>query len=294
VEKKDPPDAVFCNRDRSVFRDGGKPRPQYRDRLKAERWIQQYGACEASLKARSATSQALVQAAAGQSDAGTSKAAAESLNSVQKDLSNAEMDRHAAYGVVQSELRRELDYALWDYEAHLGWSVLGGAGGSLAQGPTVQYAIREHVPPGLKFTLSAGLERTSNLTWSATQPLYSNVTVRDASAQWTFPLIGTASFGWIHSWFLVGAGAAWTPEQHQLALVGKVGVAILENWLGTSDVDPNCGSASAAGGEGELRFVVEPWIPVGQPSAGPVSVLFGVEISAGVGWIRSAKCPYED
>jgi hypothetical protein len=282
----------LCYRDRPIFTN---PTPKHDDRLKAGRWLEQYSACVGFLSPQIAALQSQVQTAASGADPGASKAPAASLTSYQQALTEAQIDSHLAYGLIQNEFRNEFDYALWDHELQAGWSVLGGAGGALAQGPTLQYAIREHSPPGFKYTLSAGVERTSNLTWDVNQPVNADVVVRDSDHHWTIPLVGTASFGWTHSWFFAGAGPAWTVEQHQWAVVGRVGIAILENWLGSGDPNPLCRDQLSKDppfkGEGELRFVVEPWIPIGQ-TGGPVTILFGAEVSAGAGWGRSAKCPY--
>jgi len=268
--------------------------PTRADREEAERWLLSYPACESFLNEKISQLEAEIQQAAnaaavpaaGMPTAG--QIATCKLGNYQGALASAQIDRHESYNIIHDELHEELDYKLWREQIMLTGTVLGGAGGARDIGLDLRWDSRKVFPAGFRSSLSIGLHGTSNLLYQAAgagnQPSFNDLpTPRDSMVRLSIPVLGGLSWSWIASSIFIAGGAAWTSSASSWTAVGQIGIGFLQNWV-HNDIGNSAGPAT------ELRFVIQPWVPI-YPQQQPTSILFGLELGAGVGFIRSPCNP---
>ena len=206
-------------------------------------------------------------------DHGAAKAACE-LQQYKASLRQAQIDRHRAYEIIHEAARNGLDYELWTSQFLVARSGRR-CGWGRALGLSMRGDLRGHTPPGFKGSLSLGVNGSKNLVYSGRNP--------DPATAVSFSLIPAIGFGWTQSWFTVGLGLEWMPSPGTKAVLGQIGVAVLENWGGRD-------SNACNGFVGEVRLFVEPWIS----GSGARVILFGAELAFGGGWDRPQFNPYSD
>jgi|HubBroStandDraft_6_1064221.scaffolds.fasta_scaffold74416_3 hypothetical protein len=279
-----------CYRDAEAFK--REHFPSRKNRVEAQRWLQFDPVCETYLSGQISEFDQQIHALAGApAPAGgtpnPAKVASQDLDQCQQLLAEARIDQHTAYDVIQDELREELAYSTWRNQILLGATFLGGAGDARDIGLDLHWDTRAATSPGFRYSLFVGLHRVRSVYQGTASPpstLNDLPPGRDPTLRLSVPVMGGLSWAWIQSSIFISGGASWTSSNQGWAIVGQVGVGFLQSWLRNRP-------GKGAGPVTEARFVVQPFIPIGP--GGPVSVMFGIELGAGVGFTH-AWCDPDD